>query len=141
MKPQVVLIRHKQTNHYSIGNCIIIDAKGNNAGWFKSLERGWRDNKRNVSCLPPGKHFMVKEYSPRFKKDLWEIYGVPNRAECKFHAANFWFQLNGCIALGLNHADINGDGDPDVTNSKKAMKQFEAVLDSFNCKRIEIIVA
>ena len=63
-----------------------------------------------------------------FKKFLWEIFGVPNRSECKFHAANYWKQLNGCIALGDNHIDINKDGDPDVTNSRNTMYEFDNVL-------------
>jgi hypothetical protein len=96
-----------------------------------SLERGWVLNERNVSCIPKGTYKLVLEYSPRFKTDLWEIKGVPNRSECKFHSANYWFQLNGCIALGESYGDINKDGYKDVTNSKKIMKSFHDVLKDF----------
>ena len=55
---------------------------------------------------------------------LWEIKGVPNRSETKFHSANYWYQLKGCIALGQRVIDINNDGYCDVTNSKNTMIQF-----------------
>ena len=125
---KIVVIRHVVKDDYSLGNCIVIDEKGNIVFSKKTLERGWRDNQRNVSCIPVGKYVLKQDYSPRFKKYLWEIYGVPNRSECKFHAANYWKQLNGCIALGDNHIDINKDGDPDVTNSRNTMYEFDNVL-------------
>ena len=79
------------------------------------------------------------EYSNRFKKKLWEIKGVSNRSECKFHSANYWFQLNGCIALGLSLKDINNDCYNDVTSSKKALKSFHSALKGGGGKAILII--
>jgi len=73
---------------------------------------------------------VVLEYSNRFKTDLWEIKGVENRSECKFHAANYWYQLNGCIALGSRLADINKDGYNDITSSKNTMKAFHKALEN-----------
>lgn len=93
-----------------------------------SLERGWRNNDKGVSCIPIGEYEVVLEYSPRFKTNLWEIKGVPNRSECKFHSANYWYQLNGCISLGLRYAKINSDNYRDVTNSKNTMKAFHTSL-------------
>ncbi len=58
-----------------------------------SLERGWRNNESNVSCVPAGEYPLILEYSPRFKKELWELKNVPNRSEAKFHSANYWNQL------------------------------------------------
>lgn len=89
-----------------------------------SLERGWRNNENNVSCIPKGTYPVVLEYSNRFNKELWEIKNVPNRSETKFHSANYWRQLNGCIALGQRMLDMDGDGYCDITNSKETMKQF-----------------
>lgn len=94
-----------------------------------SLERGWLDNKPNKSSVPVGEYKCIKEYSSRFKKYLWELKDVPNRTECKFHASNFWNQLNGCIALGYTAKDIGGDEKLDITNSYKTMTTFEMLLD------------
>ena len=116
-----------QDNNQTLGSCIVHD---NNKPVFValSLERGWRDNQTGVSCIPLGTYQVVLEYSDRFKTDLWEIKGVPGRSECKFHAANYWHQLNGCVALGDGLDDINNDGYNDVLNSKKTMKAFHEAL-------------
>ena len=53
---------------------------------------------------------------------------MPNRSEVKFHAANYFFQLEGCLALGSGLADINNDGYNDVVNSKNTMKAFHNAL-------------
>ncbi len=93
-----------------------------------SLERGSNGNKRNESSIPAGTYKMVFEYSPKFDRNLWEIKGVKGRSECKFHPANYWHQLNGCIALGLTYNDINKDGYKDVTSSKDMINEFHKVL-------------
>lgn len=92
------------------------------------IERGWQDNKRMVSCIPTGVYPIKKEWSNRFKKDLWEIYEVEDRSECKIHSANYARQLNGCIALGSNRIDIDGDGNLDVSNSKNTIDKFHKVM-------------
>lgn len=94
----------------------------------KTLELPWRDNKKMISCIPPGCYPMVYEYSPRFEMMLWELYEVPNRTECKFHAANYFRQLNGCIALGDMFLDIDGDGFRDVRNSVKTVEKFNSII-------------
>lgn len=137
---KVVVIRHKVTDDYSLGNCLIVEEDGNIPFIKKSLERGWRDNQQNVSCIPTGEYKLRYEYSPRFKKNLWEIYGVPNRRECKFHAANYWSQLNGCIALGTAHTDINKDGDLDVTSSRNTMTTFHDVLSAHTSDELKLVV-
>jgi len=72
---------------------------------------------------------MKLEHSPKFRKKLWEIYGVPGRSETKFHVANYWHQLNGCIALGNNRRYIDGDAVLDVTSSRDTMKAFHEAMD------------
>ena len=134
----VIIDRFKVTHNYSLGICYVKNEDGSVQYIGKSLERGWRNNQSRVSCVPPGVYPLKLEYSPRFRKHLWELYGVPNRSECKFHAANYWQQLNGCIAIGNNHKDINGDGDPDVTSSRIAMKRLHYYLSGNNLARVEI---
>ena len=134
----VIIDRFKVTHDYSLGVCYVKHEDGVVEYIGKSLERGWRNNQSRVSCVPEGVYPLKLEYSSRFKKKLWELYGVPNRSECKLHSANYWRQLNGCIALGNKHKDIDGDGDPDVTSSRIAMKRLHKVLEGNNLARIEI---
>lgn len=104
-----------------------------------TLERGWLNNAQNVSCVPVGVYPLVLEYSPRFDAMLWELKKVPGRSECKFHVSNFWKQLEGCIAPGDMHVDINGDGLPDVRNSRKTLDRFHEALKGLTRTTIEII--
>ena len=133
----VLITRHVITDTYTLGKCYIKD--GDCLTYLGcTLERGWLDNKSNVSCVPEGTYNLKLEHSPRFRKDLWELYGVYGRSECKFHAANYWRQLNGCIALGAKHLDIDGDGDLDVTSSKATMKKFHAALEGQTISEVRI---
>ncbi len=135
---KIVVIRDWQDENQTLGKCTIYNEEGKPAFSCVSLERGWRDNQRNISCVPEGEYKVVLEWSPKFKQNLWELKGVPNRSECKFHAANYWYQLNGCIALGQKIKDINGDGYNDVTSSRLTMKQFHSTLSGLKEVTLEI---
>ena len=126
----IKIVRNWQDTNQTLGNCVVYDDYKKPLFSSLSLERGWRNNEKSVSCIPVGTYKVVLEYSNRFKADLWEIKGVPNRSECKFHAANYWYQLNGCIALGSRLADINKDGYNDITSSKNTMKAFHKALEN-----------
>ena len=135
----VKIYRHFQTENQTSGSCTVLNEF--NAPLFSalSLERGWQGNKNNVSCVPKGIYNAVFEYSPRFKKKLLELKDVPSRAECKFHAANYWDQLNGCIALGLRYINLNKDGYLDLTNSQDSLERFHESLKGFD--KIIVIIA
>jgi len=125
---KILIERFKVTEGYTYGRCTVFD--GNNAPVFASLslERGWLNNEKMISSIPTGIFECKYEYSPKFDKSLWEIYGVEGRTECKFHPANFVSQLNGCISLGDRLQDINGDKIFDLKNSKNAIKSFNNCL-------------
>lgn len=82
-----------------------------------TLELPNLDNQKNVSCVLEGSFKVVREYSPKFKKMLFELKDVPNRSEIKIHRANYVRQLQGCIAPGLIYMDIDKDGLKDVSYS------------------------
>lgn len=124
----VHISRFWQDGNQTLGNCVVFDECNKPLFSSLSLERGWRNNKNKISCIPKGNYTMVLEYSNRFKTKLWEIKKVPNRSECKFHSSNHWYQLEGCIALGLKLYDFDKDGYNDVTNSKQTMKAFHSAL-------------
>ena len=134
----IKIVRDWQDDNQTLGKCTVYDE--NNKPIFSSisLERGWRSNQNNISCVPLGRYPVVLEWSPRFQKDLWELKSVPNRSECKFHSANYWFQLNGCISLGRTLADINKDGYNDVTSSKSTLNAFHKVFG--DDRRAEVLI-
>ena len=135
---EVVIYRSIDTKDVMLGNLFVID--GTKIIYqCKTLELPWRNNKRNVSCVPEGIYPLRYEYSPRFKQDLWELYNVPGRSECKFHAANFARQLNGCIALGDMHLKIDSDDIPDIRNSRITMERFHKSLSGLDVTQLHII--
>jgi len=140
MKLQVIVNRFRVEHNYALGHCYIKHGPGQAEYVGCSLERGWRNNQNRISCVPEGVYPLKYEYSPRFRKKLWELYDVPGRSECKFHAANYWRQLNGCIALGNKHIDIDRDGDPDVTSSRNTMKKFHELMDKYVQPGMEVEV-
>uniref|UniRef100_UPI0040481F47 DUF5675 family protein n=1 Tax=Flavobacterium sp. TaxID=239 RepID=UPI0040481F47 len=63
-----------------------------------AIELPWKNNEKRVSCIPVGKYFIRKRYSPKFKWHL-EVVDVQNRSYILFHPANNALrELNGCIA-------------------------------------------
>jgi len=133
----IEIFRLEYETKQTLGECAITH-NGKSLFESKSLERTDDGNKRMISCVPSGTYTCVLEYSARFDCDLWEIKGVPNRSECKFHSANYWHQLNGCIALGDKLLDINKDGFRDILNSKNTMKKFHKALEGLT--QIQLII-
>lgn len=125
---KIILIRDWQDSNQTLGVCYVKNEQGKIIFKSEAIERGWRNNQNRVSCIPEGEYPVKYEWSNRFRKKLYEIYEVPNRSECKFHAANYARQLNGCVALGNKRLDIDNDGYKDVTSSRITMKKFHKAL-------------
>lgn len=136
---RVFLQRLWEDRNQSTGILYVTDDKGQPIFACLCIERGDRNNQRNVSNVPPGTYDLVLENSPRFGRDLWELKGVPNRAECKIHPSNYWDQLNGCIAPGIELKDLDKDGYYDVTQSKNTTNAFHRVLAGMSKTTITII--
>jgi hypothetical protein len=134
---KIELFRMEYEEKQTLGECAITE-NGKDIFLAKSLERANNNNQRNISCIPQGEYLCVLEYSNKFDCDLWEIKGVPNRSECKFHSANYWHDLNGCVALGDKFMDIDKDGFRDVLNSNNTMKEFHKTLKEL--KEVQLIV-
>jgi len=99
-----------------------------------TLELPWKDNERRISCIPEGTYKAVKHRSPKFGNSVW-IQNVPNRSEILIHPANYVRQLLGCIAVGKDLRDIDGDDLEDTTASRNTMNELLGLLpDSFEVK-------
>jgi hypothetical protein len=135
---EVKITRYWQDENQTSGICTVLDNEGFPVFSSLSLERGWRDNQNGVSCVPVGVYDLEFEYSDRFKTKLWELKGVPGRSECKFHASNYWYQLEGCIALGLRYKKLNADNYRDLTNSADTLSAFHFSLKDYNKIKLHI---
>ncbi len=62
------------------------------------IELPWRNNKRNISCIPEGRYKILPRYSIKFQNHLI-LENVQNRSLILFHPANDALkELRGCIA-------------------------------------------
>jgi hypothetical protein len=71
----------------------------------RTLELPWRENRRQVSCIPPGTYRCSMVRSPKFGR-VYHVASVPGRSAVLIHSANlagdadkgYTTQLQGCIA-------------------------------------------
>lgn len=89
----------------------------------KTLELTWKDNKRNVSCIPRGDYDVNRRFSEKHGEHFI-LQDVENRDYILIHAANYNHQLRGCIAVGKAYFDINGDNELDVTSSRDTLEDL-----------------
>lgn len=102
-------------------------------GDFKcvTIELPWKDNEPQISCIPAGWYKCRKIVSPSHGECI-EIMNVVGRTYIQIHAANYARQLLGCVAVGATMADIDGDGNLDVTSSRNTLgKLMASVPDEF----------
>lgn len=74
-----------------------------------TIELPWKDNARNVSCIPDGCYELELWFTDRFKHHL-VVRDVPGRSGILIHPANDAFkELRGCIAP-VSHLSGVGKG-------------------------------
>lgn len=134
----VYILRDTIGRNQSLATQLVID-RGRVLYSGHLLERGWRDNERNISCVPAGLYDLQLEYSAKFKRKLWEAKGVPGRSECKFHSANFWDQLNGCFSPGESRFNIGHDHELDMIYSGDMLEIFMNSMGDDTSARLVII--
>tara|TARA_R110001606_G_scaffold259390_2_gene407130 strand:+ start:1594 stop:2028 length:435 start_codon:yes stop_codon:yes gene_type:complete len=101
----------------------------------KTLELPWLDNQTSISCIPEGHYDVVPRTSQKYKEHL-HITDVEGRSLILIHFGNYAGSVNpktgkpdirGCVLVGKNLTDINGDGIKDITSSKNTFKELMKV--------------
>ena len=93
-----------------------------NVPFCVTLERPWKDNQRNISCIPKGGYICKRIMSPKFG-DTFEVQLVPDRSHILFHKGNLKEDTHGCIILGEMFEPLNEQNA--VLSSGKAFKEFK----------------
>lgn len=93
----------------------------------KTIELEVDKNQVRDDAIPYGEYKVVKRNSPKYG-DHFHILNVKDRSYILIHAANYSRQLLGCVAVGKEHIDIDGDGLKDVTSSRDTMKELNDIL-------------
>lgn len=128
MTPHIILIRAKQQFDATLGT---LEIGGPVFKHYVTLER-------TAKLFPAGTYDLVYEHSNRFKRQLWELKGIPGRSEIKIHNANFAIQLDGCIAIGMRHGTLNGTAA--VLSSRLALEQLVEALRPYQGMTLKIEV-
>lgn len=87
----------------------------------KTLEPPWKNNQHNISCIPPGDYFLIPRNSEKFGDHL-EVYGVPGRELILVHCGCWPKNTEGCILVGQNFVDFDGDGEKEINRSRDTFK-------------------
>ena len=112
------LIRDVRSCRYTMGVFIIDGIK------FYTIEKPWLNNKRNKSCIPPGRYlcrFMRRSSSGKYK-NCYHLINVRNRSGILLHNGNTVDHTKGCILLGKSRGFLGGARA--VLSSRSAMKKL-----------------
>lgn len=94
-----------------------------------TIERPWLNNQHGISCIPSGIYPWKKvPASHHIPYEHISIENVPDRDRICIHILNFALQSNGCIGVGKKVPDMNGDGEADISESKKTFDKLMALL-------------
>ena len=133
----LLIERYPSSEHQVIGNGFVLDNDFINFE-FKTLELAWKNNQKQISCIPIGDYKVKKRWSKKFGNHF-HILDVPNRSYILIHCANFYTQLRGCVAVGDDLSYINGDNEIDVVNSTKTLKELLKMMpNDFNLKIVNV---
>lgn len=101
----------------------------------RTLELPHLDNQRNISCIPEGFYDVVPRTSPKYSNHL-HITNVEGRSLILIHWGNYAGSINprtghsdirGCVLVGKEFVDLDGDGLADITSSKKTFNKLMSV--------------
>lgn len=99
---------------------------------FVTLEPPWRNNEKQVSCIPAGVYKVLPRWSAKYANHF-HVQDVDGRSFILLHVGNYMASKNpktgksdstGCILVGKTFADINKDGEMDITASKVTLEKL-----------------
>lgn len=99
-----------------------------------TLELPWKSNEKSVSRIFVGEYVIVPNNTPKHP-NTFRVTGTEGRSDILIHTVNYVKDLEGCIGVGLIHADINSDGMQDLKYSTEALEMLRSV-----CKGQNIIL-
>lgn len=121
---QITIYRIEQGKSGTFG-CMTL----NGEAFSVTLERPWKDNMPNISCIPEGRYRCEPYRSHKFGK-CFIVLNVPFRTYILIHPGNFVSESQGCILPGRSFANI--DGRRAVTASKAVFSELLKRLDGID---------
>ncbi|WP_081295268.1 DUF5675 family protein [Gilliamella sp. Choc4-2] len=100
---------------------------------LSTLELPWKDNQRQISCIPASIYQCDIVNSPKFGR-VYQVKDVPNRSHILIHAGNWTKDTQGCILVGMSNNDTQ------LFESRKALNLLMNELNGQSFK-LEVIEA
>jgi len=136
-----VLIQRPQplSDVQNIGEMTIYEDREKPIFDCKTVELGWHNNIRKISCIPNGYYEVEHRYTAK-RGNHWILRNVPNRTYILFHdKVNYVGSKNpktghsdimGCIIPTFELMDLNKDGILDIAprSSTKALNKMNEAL-------------
>ena len=128
----VIITRTKYTDKETFG---ILTAH-RNGEFFQclTLELPWKNNQRNISCIPKGFYTAQYTYWESKKRYNYLLNKVPNRGGIYIHYGNYAYRptskpdIEGCILLGSSYGDLNDDNVDEILNTKATVEAFQKFM-------------
>ncbi len=107
-----------------------------------TLELPWRDNQKNISCIPAGTYEVEIRISPRYGKIYW-VMKVEGRTYILIHSGNYAGDIekgykthvNGCILLGKKMGFLGEQRA--ILNSRITIRKF---MNHMEMKKFELTI-
>lgn len=100
---------------------------------FYTVERPWKNNESNVSCIPEGDYTLRMRDSGVVSRSTggaysrgWEVTSVKGRSFIMIHPGNTVDDLQGCIAPGKGLGAVSGKWA--VVSSRQAFDELMKLL-------------
>jgi len=106
-----------------------------------TIERPWKNNTPNISCIPRGTYKIIKDTFGKAEPPYpnYKVLKVPGRTFIEFHAANKANQLRGCIALGAELAVM--DNRIAITSSRNTHNDWMAFMNEDTDDEAALIIS
>ena len=102
-----------------------------------SYELPWKENRKNISAIPPGKYKAFRRISPKRGYAVFELKDVPGRGNIQIHIGNKAKHILGCILIGERIERIGKAAG--VQMSGVAFKEFMGLLKGVNEIEVNIL--
>lgn len=100
-----------------------------------TLEREWRNNEKNVSCIPGGLYLCKRVQSPKFG-DTFKVLHVSGRSDILFHKGNIEDDSHGCILVGEQYHKYKGK--ISIKASRQGFAEFKKRTKDLEFFKLEI---
>lgn len=138
MSRSLLIERIDDDSVQTLGRMTVLDENNYSDFACNTLELPWRDNRVRISCIPKGEYQVLKRWSPKFMNHF-HISDVDGRTFILIHPGNYHTQILGCILVGDDFREMNGDGELDVTNSVATLKKlYELMPQKFKLKIVSV---